>query len=187
MKKDSLDRRIKYTKKQLESAMVSLLQKNHISKITVTSLCEMADINRSTFYTHYKDQYDLLGRMSGEALENIRLYLDMRGDDSNTPVTETNLKMILEYGKSNSELFKAFLSDNCDTVFQKDLMQLLQVMPSYYNENTGGRTREYITGFMMSGCISILQRWLSDDMPESTREMSEIIFRIMNRGLGSFT
>ena len=186
LKKGSLDRRIKYTKTQLENAMVSLLLQRHISKISVTALCNLSDISRSTFYTHYKDQYDLLEQMSRDAFENIKQYLAMFNDEDGTTVSESNLNMILEYLKSNSELFKAFLSENCDTVFQKDLMKLIQVIPIFFNTQMGERTRTYITGFMLSGCVSILRRWLLEDMPESTREITEIIMQIVNRGLNSF-
>ena len=186
MKKETLDRRVKYTKMQLEKAMVALLQDNHISKISVTTLCEMADINRSTFYTHYKDQYDLLEQMSRNAFNNINQYLDMFGDEDETSVSETNLKMILEYLKSNSELFKAFLSENCDIVFQKDLMGLIQVIPIFFNAEMSERTREYITRFMLSGCVSILRQWLLEDMPETTQEITEIILQLVNHGLSNY-
>jgi len=187
MKKDKLDRRIKYTKTQLESAMVSLLKKHHISKISVTSLCEIADINRSTFYTHYKDQYDLLEQMSRDAVENITLYLDKITNAGETSVTDAHLKTILEYAKSNAELFKAFLSENCDTVFQKDIMKLFYVIPMFFSIQASERTSEYLTEFMLAGCISILKRWLLEDMPESTQEMSEMILQVVNHGLNHFS
>ena len=187
MKKETIDRRIKYTKSQLEKAMVSLLRDNHISKISVTTLCHIADINRSTFYTHYKDQYDLLEQMSREAIDNIKLYLDSFSNDGENSVSEFDLGVILEYAKSNAELFKVFLSENCDTVFQNDIMQLFQIIPMYINIKTSERTRDYLTGFMLAGCISMLRRWLFEDMPESTQEMSEMILQVVNHGLGCFS
>ena len=104
-----------------------------------------------------------------------------------TSKKETNLQMILEYGKSNAELFKAFLSENCDIVFQKDIMELLQVIPTYFNDRTNERARDYVTGFILSGSINILKRWLHEGMPESTQEMSEIVLQIINHGLDRFT
>ena len=187
MKKPTIDRRIKYTKAQLENAMVELLKSNHISKITVTSLCDIADINRSTFYSHYKDQYDLLERMSRDAVDNITLYLESFGGGGETPVSDTNLSILLDYAKSNAELFKAFLSENCDTVFQKDIMKLFHIIPMFFNIDANERTSEYLTGFMLAGCISILKRWLLEGMPESTQEMSEMILHVVNHGLGHFT
>ena len=186
MKKDTADRRVKYTKKQLENAMVTLLQNQHISKISIKSLCDIADVNRSTFYTHYTDQYDLLEQMSREAFDNIKRYLENNGGEGETPVTETNLIMILEYGKRNSELIKAFLSGNCDTLFQKNLMEMIHVIPTLFSSKTGEREKDYLTGYMLSGCISILQRWLQEGMPESTQEMTELILNVINNGLSKF-
>ena len=189
MKDDTLDRRIKYTKNQLKSAMVTLLGERHISKISVKSLCEVADVNRSTFYSHYKDQYDLLEQIRREALENIRRYLEDYSNTGDMSVSEKNLKMILEYGKSNAELFKAFLSDNCDIAFKEDVMELLRIVPSSFGSISPGKTRDYITVLMLTGCISILQRWLQEGMPESTREMSKMIMTVLqaiNHGFDKF-
>lgn len=57
------DRRVKYTKTALREALVTLMQDRHISQITVKALCDLADVNRSTFYAHYTDPYDLLGQV----------------------------------------------------------------------------------------------------------------------------
>ena len=40
-----------------------LLGGKQISKITVREICEKAGINRSTFYAHYTDVYDLFERV----------------------------------------------------------------------------------------------------------------------------
>ena len=55
-----MDRRVKYTKKVIKDTFLSLLEKKNISNISVKELCEMADINRGTFYRYYIDIYDLL-------------------------------------------------------------------------------------------------------------------------------
>ena len=48
------NRKIKYTKKVLSESLIELLKTKHISEITITELCENADINRTTFYRHYE-------------------------------------------------------------------------------------------------------------------------------------
>lgn len=57
---ERLDRRKRYTRKVLKESLISLLKDKPISSVTVKEICELADINRSTFYTHYNDQFDLL-------------------------------------------------------------------------------------------------------------------------------
>jgi AcrR family transcriptional regulator len=57
---DFVDRRIVKTKRLLENALVKLMIEKGFDKISIKDLTEEADINRGTFYLHYKDKYDLL-------------------------------------------------------------------------------------------------------------------------------
>ena len=54
------DRRIRKTKQQLQEGFIHLRKSKSIKDITVKELCELTDLNRGTFYLHYKDIYDLL-------------------------------------------------------------------------------------------------------------------------------
>ena len=54
-----MDRRIAKTKRGIINAFLELRSQKAIEKITVRELCEKAEINKSTFYTHFKDIYDL--------------------------------------------------------------------------------------------------------------------------------
>ena len=61
-------RKTRYTRMALEDSLIELMTKKPISKITIKELCENADINRTTFYSHYSDQYDLLRQIEDDAL-----------------------------------------------------------------------------------------------------------------------
>ena len=63
MKKN--DARVRYTQKVLKDSLLQLLEKKPINKITVKEVCELAELNRATFYAHYTDCLDLL-----ESIEN---------------------------------------------------------------------------------------------------------------------
>ena len=54
-----MDLRIEKTEKGIKNAFIELRSKKPLEKITVRELCEIARINKSTFYSHYKDIYDL--------------------------------------------------------------------------------------------------------------------------------
>ena len=75
MKSDKIDRRVKYTRMVIKESLINLLEEKDISQITIKEICENADVNRSTFYAHYTDQYDLLRKIEDEFLANIRDYL----------------------------------------------------------------------------------------------------------------
>ena len=54
-----MDIRIEKTKTAIHNTFLELRSKKPLEKITIKELCEKAQINKSTFYSHYKDIYDL--------------------------------------------------------------------------------------------------------------------------------
>lgn len=62
------DRRVRYTRMVLKQALLSLMLERPITRITVTEICERAEVNRATFYAHYADPYDLLARIETNCL-----------------------------------------------------------------------------------------------------------------------
>ncbi len=184
MKSEKIDRRVKMTILILQDAMIKSMEKNHISKISVKMLCESADVNRSTFYAHFRDQYDLLEYTCDQVIENIRMHLDKLHYNNIKPVSFQTLNRILDYIKENADLFKALLSDNCNLDIQR---RILNVFITYHTYNKiDERTKEYLSAFGLAGCVSILQLWLKDGMPESTARLSEIILQAIDNGITSF-
>ena len=66
-----MNQRIKLTKSLLKNALVEMLKTESIHKISIRALCEKAGINRSTFYKHYKDQYNLMLEIENDYFEEI--------------------------------------------------------------------------------------------------------------------
>lgn len=57
------NQRFQDNEKKIEECLVRMLDTQDISQITVRSICQGANINRTTFYAHYQDVYDLLGKL----------------------------------------------------------------------------------------------------------------------------
>ena len=70
MAENKTDRRVRRTKRLLLESLTSLMKEKPIKDISVKELTDLADINRGTFYLHYRDIYDML-----EQLENHDQYL----------------------------------------------------------------------------------------------------------------
>jgi AcrR family transcriptional regulator len=51
------NRKIRYTRMVLRESLMELMKTKAISDISIKEICAAADISRSTFYAHYKDQY----------------------------------------------------------------------------------------------------------------------------------
>lgn len=55
MNEKKTDRRVKRTETSIFRALSTLASQKPLTSITVTELCQMADIHKSTFYLHYHD------------------------------------------------------------------------------------------------------------------------------------
>lgn len=186
---EKMDRRVKYTIHQLKEALVLLMQEQHISKISVKALCEAADVNRSTFYSHFSSQYDLLHFIEEDVINNLRSYLQTQDYVENIAPSVQAIYNILEYAKKNSRLFMALLSENGDTSFQIELMQLSQISAPEVitmRKELDPRTIDYLFLFVVNGTVSLLHKWLKDGMIESTKDMAQLVMALINGGMADF-
>ena len=53
------DLRVVKTKRLLYDTLIDLMKEMPFEEIKVSDICNRALINRSTFYSHYTDKYDL--------------------------------------------------------------------------------------------------------------------------------
>ena len=62
------DLRVIRTKKLIFTAFINLIQEKDYNSITVQDISDRAMINRSTFYSHFKDKQDVLDQVFSYAL-----------------------------------------------------------------------------------------------------------------------
>lgn len=91
------NRGVRKTKNQIKDSLLQLLEEKHIDKISVKELCEVADINRGTFYFHYHDIYELLTELENEFLKDFQ---DVISHQYETPLAA--ITSILDYMDENA-------------------------------------------------------------------------------------
>ena len=69
-----MDKRVKNTTKALKQTLFDMLEQMPLSKITVTSLCKQAGVNRVTFYHHFADVYDMISQIEISYVEELKNY-----------------------------------------------------------------------------------------------------------------
>lgn len=70
------DRRNAYTEKIIRDTVFELLKRKPIEKISVTEVCKLAEINRSTFYLHYMDCMHVLEKEQEKFSDRLIAYLE---------------------------------------------------------------------------------------------------------------
>lgn len=177
------NRRIIYTKKIIRDSLIELLQNKDIHQITVTDVCKKADINRGTFYTHYKDCFDLLQSIEDELFNLIIKYID------ETPVEEYSnslLLRVLELISENKDLCKILFCKQNDN---RILERILSVASKADFEKLCGNSNKFIKSNMdyfirysVGGCIYVIQGWLENNLPHSPLELVKIINSVNSFG-----
>ncbi|CAG9620291.1 TetR/AcrR family transcriptional regulator [Sutcliffiella rhizosphaerae] len=182
---EKLDRRKKYTRKVLKESLMTLLKEKSIGSITIKEICEIADINRSTFYAHFSSQYDLLNSIDDEFTEDMVKTLNQYNflkEDEAYQMTEK----IFEYIAAKSETCKLLLSENTEVQFQKKGMQIAKqyILKNWLTDKKiDPETYEYLSVFFVSGSIYTIKRWLENDMDKTPSEMADLLHLYINRGL----
>ncbi|OWA34009.1 TetR family transcriptional regulator [Saccharibacillus sp. O16] len=65
------DRRIRRSKKALKETLIALMREHDFKEISITELVRRADLNRGTFYKHYRDMEGLLAETVEDAISDL--------------------------------------------------------------------------------------------------------------------
>ena len=177
-----VDRRVRKTKMQLRQGLARLMQKKSIKEITVKELVDEVDINRSTFYLHYTDIYQMLEKIEEEAMADIREAMEGCPDDC----TEREkiipfLARFFSIMDSNRDLSLALLGPNGDMDFVERIETLIanRFLKQCSFPATDSEIR-YAYAFCLSGCIGMIKTWLSRTEHESPEAMAELIYHLID-------
>lgn len=170
----ALDARLRYTKMVIKNSFAELLKKKPINKITVKEICEMAEINRATFYKHYLDVYDLLDKIEEEFLGELR---ESIGVDENKSTKET-LIMIMTNIKAKADTYKALFSDNGDPTFPRRVFEegyrIERIKEDIKgNKNLSDENIKCLYNYIAYGCNGILSQWIAGNMEGSVSETAD--------------
>lgn len=164
---------------------MTLLKEKQISSITVKELCELADINRSTFYAHYADQFDLLNQIEDELIDDMSTFLSSYNFEMEEEVLQMTEKL-LEYFASKQDECKTLLNKNGDSSFQKKVTTVAHhfIMKNWLPMSHFDKgISEYLSSFIVSGSIQMMKMWLYNGMDQSPKEMAELINNFVNKGI----
>ena len=187
MEEKKVDRRVRKTKRQLRQALTQLLQQKPIKDITVREIADLVDINRGTFYLHYKDIYDMLASIEQELSDKF-IQIFQKYNARNTKDFPYPLFLdIFEFVSDNAELFRVLIGPNGDISF---IMKIHQLYNMYCIQTEISKLSpelsincKYYGNFILYGCVGLIEQWLSSDNPESPREMAKLVTKLVSTGV----
>ena len=162
------DLRIVRTKKMLHQALIELMKEKTFEEIKVCDICDKAMINRSTFYAHYDDKYELLldfiNTLKSEFAEEMSKYID------NLNTKEYYIKLIglfLDYMDSKKDVYNAVMINNRNSIMMDILLSVVNddiFNKLKYDESLDIKVpKDIITKFYLGGVINLGVEWLKDN------------------------
>ena len=187
MKEGTIDRRIRKTKQQLRQSLTALLKEKRIENITVRELAELADINRGTFYLHYKDAFDLLRQIEDELLDELETVLAKYQPGE---IRQNGVRIftdIYQLAQKNSELVTILLGEHGELNFVTRPNKILRDKCLHdwleYFRTEDRQEFDHYYVFIVSGCIGLLQYWLNHNMKETPEELASLTEQIILNGV----
>ncbi|NTU88756.1 MAG: TetR/AcrR family transcriptional regulator [Actinobacteria bacterium] len=192
MIKKTADRRVVRTKKMLRDALAELIEDKGFEAITVCDLTERADINRGTFYAHYKDKTDLLVQSENDLIEavleiqsglvemSMAELLDCYVNNKPLPFAVA----LYRYLGDNGRFVRALIGPKGDPGFTPRLKEVIarnileNVLSEKYRENMTPLTKYYMA-YYTSAQLGVIEHWFESGMNEDPEEMARIVLSIM--------
>ena len=189
-KGEKMDRRVRKTRAQLRAGLARLMQQKNIKEITVKELVDEIDINRSTFYLHYTDIYQMLQSIEDELMEDILeaikehpLDPGMKGEGYSFAV---QLFRILS---ANKDICAALMGPNGDMAFVEKIEKLVEdtVLPELFTMFPQKvNDIKYAYAFCINGCVGMIKCWLTGDSDDTPEHMAYLTHTIISEAPRNF-
>ena len=142
-----MDLRVIKTKNNIRDAFLELRKKHTLDDIKVNALCEKAMVNKTTFYNHYQDIYDLSEELETEVLDNFLNNfqdIDMMLTDSHRFIS--GMHAVLE---TENDMLRIVFRDKMDELIDR----IEQKIRNYY-----AKEDQMLISFLIGGSIHLLMK-----------------------------
>ena len=186
------NRRVRFTRSALREALIDLILEKPLVSITVKDICARADINRSTFYLHFKDVTDILRTTEDEHMHE------------HAPMHERECRDLqeikgffidfLEQIRSNPRIMKVIqvlCSEQGDPYFVRKLQTMtyeafldgwdMHMMPEMSEQR-----KLLVFSYIISGMVSMLSTWATRAQDTPTEQVVSLLMGLMWHGLDCF-
>ncbi|MCM1290126.1 MAG: TetR family transcriptional regulator C-terminal domain-containing protein [Corallococcus sp.] len=165
------------TKRCLKDALLECLSYDPLSKINVTNLCKIADVNRSTFYSYYNNVSELLCEIENEVLEQIPRNTQAEYVNYDDKFL-TDLEMFFDYVKRNDKTFRILmLQANGEEFNQK----LLSFVYNHYKNSILVKDKllaKYCSVYCINGIVGMTKEWIRDNYPMGSKQFADQVFQM---------
>lgn len=176
------DRRTTYTKQIIRNTFMDLLQQKPIGKISVTEICTIAEISRSTFYLHYADCYQILEELQNEFCDQLIDAIKPTADSSSLDSMLNTHDII----RSNNDLYMILMrTDYPMHAFKKyiDFGRKILIHQMFSDTTLSNKEQEWLADYIIGASFAYDQRILAQNY---NLKREQLIHEFIEAGIDHF-
>ena len=186
-----MDRRIVRTRATLQRALNSLILKKGYEAITITDICDAANVGRSTFYAHYTSKDDL--KRSG--LEPLRRLLVDRQREALATARDIGDRSfgfslaMFEHARDHRDHYRALVGGRGGTVSLGAIRQILsdlvrdELAATVHKKSEDVIPRELVVQYMVGAFMAVLTWWLDGGAKLPPHRIDAMFRRLATEGI----
>ena len=174
------NRRVRMTKRLMKDALLELLEDQNLANISVTAVCETADVHRSTFYNYYTDPAHLLREIETEVLDRIPTPPQVL-DQQNQQTLLATTADFFDYIKENKKTIQILFNESSGSNFAVRLVDHLRNGYVPVNDNSDELTAHFTQLYIANGTVGMMREWVNADYPVSSEEIAEMMYTLSRR------
>ena len=177
-KKDDL--RVIKTRKLIYQTLLELMKEKTFEEIKVSDICSKAMINRSTFYAHYEDKYELLVDFLSNLKEEFARELS-ESCKENLSIREYYIRLIslfLDHIDSKRDIYNSIMVNNRSSIMMDILLSVVNddILKRFKENDINLKVpTEVISKFYLGGVINIGMEWLSNSNKYTKEEILDYL------------
>lgn len=178
------DLRVVKTKKALYEGLLHLMKDKSFEEVKVSDICTFALTNRSTFYDHFEDKYDLLDSLIKDLKDDLTKKLDENKQiDSAKKYYMEMIKLFFEHTNNNIEVYSSILKNNNNSIVMDMLYETVIKDVEHFLEknklNPNDIPAEIISKFYVSGVINVCIDYIKSPKKYSLEDVINYIDRLL--------
>lgn len=176
MKEQKKDLRVIKTQNLLYQTLVDLLKDKPFEEIKVSDICNTALINRSTFYAHYNDKYELLASYINNLKNALTKELEKNNNISNSKEYYMEMiKLFLDHIEEKKNVYVSVMINNQNSITMDILYEVINndVTKRIQKDdfNTSGVPSSIISKFYIGAVLSVGLEWLRNNSKYTKEEI----------------
>lgn len=165
-------------------ALLALMETRPFHSITVSEICKAAQVQRSTFYAHYRNTSALLQECEERLVKQFSEYWTQHVSSWDHRLSRENLRATFAFLQQHQSAAKAFLQEPVSgwkTAFLNWIVEK-HVYPE--TKAAYGRSfAENIALFYFEGIRAVAMHWIEGNCRESVEEMCDLVLACVTRAL----